>query len=301
MKRYVPEFVKRPIRKRRLDKRLSHIMNLKHPELLVLETTTRCNSSCFYCGRPKIDHDMDIDLFKAIIDAVPFVKEVHPNTRGEPLLYPHLIEAIKYCKDKGKVVQFYTNGSLLDRRMTEELFNVGLDRIVFSIDDCDPVRFGLSRSGLDFYKILRNVRRMITLRDACRFPTRISVRATLTNLNRDHQAEISEFWSFVDRFNFVPQLDVIPCEIAASNPFSHNERPLYCPDPFRTLAVRWDGQPVLCCNDWYDNFPIAPKFTTNVTSEDIISAFENNQFYGERMLEGSLPSICVGCRNRKQG
>jgi len=194
VKRYIPEIIKRPIRKRRANKKRENILNRKHPEILVMETTTRCNASCFYCGRPKTNHDMDFELFKAIIDLVPNTKEIHLNTRGEPLLYPHLIEALEYCKERDKRVQFYTNGSLLTRRLTEQLFNAGLDRIIFSIDDCNPIRYGLSRSGLDFFKVVRNVRRMVALRDGARLKTEIFVRATLTDLNREHQKEIKEFW-----------------------------------------------------------------------------------------------------------
>lgn len=298
MRRYVPEILKKPIRKRRLENRRSQIMNLKHPEILILETTTRCNADCFYCGRPKTNHDMDLELFKSIIDAAPFITEVHPNTRGEPLLYPHLIEAIQYCKDKGKRVQFYTNGSLLNRKSTEELFNTGLDRIVFSIDDCDPTRYALSRRGLDFYKVLRNVRRMVTLRDAARLPTEIAVRATLTDINRDHQEEIRDFWSFADSFGFVPQLDVAPkMPLFAWS----SDLPLFCADPFRALAVRWNGQAVLCCNDWHDNFPMCAPLTTEVTKADLLQVFESTKSVGRMMLDGHLPTICIGCRNRRQG
>jgi hypothetical protein len=243
---------------------------------------------------------MDLDLFKAIIDAAPFVKDVHPNSRGEPLLYPHLFEAIKYCKDKGKRVQFYTNGSLVNRRKAVKLLNVGLDRIVFSIDDCNPKRFELSRSGLDFYAILRNVRRLVTLRDAIFSPMQISVRATLTNLNREHQTEIKEFWSFVDDFRFVPQIDVLPSEIVKSKLYT-TERTLFCPDPFRVVAVRWDGQPVICCNDWYDNYPIGPKLDIRVSEASILRVFKETKLIGRQMLRGNMPAICAGCRNRRSG
>lgn len=301
MKRYIPETIKIPIRKRRAEKKRNHVLNLKHPEILVIETTTRCNANCFYCGRPKENHDMDLDLFKAIINASPFVKEIHPNTRGEPLLYPHLIEAIEYCKEKGKRVQFYTNGSLVTRRVAEQLLNAGLCRIVFSIDDCEPIRYGLSRGGLDFFKVVRNVRRMVALRDAARFPTEIFVRATLTNINRDHQEEIREFWSFVDNFNFVPQIDVMPSEVVEAKPIIHSDRGLFCTDPFRTVAIRWNGQPVLCCNDWYDNFPIGHKMNLGVSENSMLEVFEETKRIGHLMLKGTLPAICAGCRNRRTG
>ena len=300
MKRYIPEFVKRPIRAQRTERRKARLMNSKHPKIIVIETTTRCNANCFYCGRPKQHNDMDLDLFKAIVDAVPFTKEIHPNTRGEPLLYPHIIEAVRYCKDKGKTVQTYTNGSLMTKNMALSLMSAGLDRITFSLDDCDPDRYERSRGGLNFYTVIKNLRRMVTLRDAFRFKTEIFVRATLTNLNREHQQEIIEFYSFVDQFAFMPQTEVMSYNMALEKPIFPDEPPLFCANPFRVVSIRWDGQPVLCCNDWYDNFPIGPRLNKSVSEDSIRRVLNENHRLGNQMLKGNIPAICVGCRDRRR-
>lgn len=305
MKRYVPEVIKRPYREYREKYRVYQATHKRtyYPEILVLETTTKCNAGCIYCGRLRENNDMSLELFKAIVRASPFVKEVHPNTRGEPLLYPHIIEAIQFCKDLKKTVGMYTNGSCVTKKMALELLNCGLDKITFSIDDCDPKRYALTRRGTDFYEVQRNLRRMVALRDARRYQTKIFVRATLTDINRDHQQEIREFWSFADNFRFVPVIDVMPYEQAKVKPLHFNEEPLYCPDPWETLAVRWDGTPVLCCNDWHDNFPIWPQLDEYVTTEEIVELFNKGLIreYREQMLEGTIPSICIGCRNRRGG
>jgi hypothetical protein len=238
---------------------------------------------------------MSLDLFKAIVAASPFAKEVSPNRRGEPLLYPHLLEAIEYCKEHGKMVTFFTNGSLLDRHYAERLLQSGVDALYFSIDDCNARRFSEKRKGLSFYKIIRNLRQFIALRDAKDAPTRVYVRGTLTDANRDHQQEIREFFSFADSFWFINEIGVtrgLPLYSWVQG------QPLFCPDTFSNLAVRWDGQAVLCCNDWEDNFPIGHRLDADVTETDIRRVFQQVRDIGKQMMQGALPAPCVECRNR---
>lgn len=281
-----------------LKERELRLLKRRFPEILTLEVTTRCNANCVYCGRPKENRDMDLDLFKALVDAAPFVKTIYASTRGEPLLYPHLLEAIDYCKAKEKRVEFYTNGSLLDLDYAKRLLDSRVDRVRFSIDDCDPERFNEKRKGLGLSTIIKNLRRFLALRNAAKSKTLIDVRATLTDTNRDHQQEIRDYFAFADGFAFVSEFGVTRDLPLRSWSY---DRPLFCNDPFTTLAVRWNGQAVLCCNDWEDNFPIGRKLTQSVTEFDIQRVFSQVRVVGVCMTKGDLPTICVNCRNRWRG
>lgn len=241
---------------------------------------------------------MDMDLFKALIDATPFIQEIHPQTRGEPLLYPHFVEALQYCKDRGRTVRFYTNGSLMNRKMAVDVLNTRVDEIRFSIDDCVPDRYFISRPGPDFYTVIRNLRRIITLRDASNSPTRIVVRATLTNVNKRFQKDIEKFFSFADNFCFVKEINFPSSAQIIEKPFCLNQSSLFCPDPFRVVSIRWNGKPVLCCNDWYDNYPTGKILGKSVTPNDIMSVFHLTKSIGQEMLNGVIPVLCVDCRNR---
>ena len=78
---------------------------------------------------------MDFELFKAIIKEAnqygPRSFSLH--LFGEPLLYPRIIEAIRYIKGKSKrhTVLLTTNGTLLNR-FAKELEEVGVDRIIWT-------------------------------------------------------------------------------------------------------------------------------------------------------------------------
>ena len=92
------------------------------PLKLDIELTNRCNRTCDMCAFhsklalykfPK--EDMDLAIFKKIIDESEGKTTLKLNYSGEPLLYPHLLEAIRYAKDKGVIeVRFNTNADLLD-------------------------------------------------------------------------------------------------------------------------------------------------------------------------------------------
>lgn len=271
------------------------------PSVLVVETTTKCNANCSYCGRMGTGEHMDFELFKAIVDAAPWAKEVHPLTRGEPLMYPDIIKAIRYIKSKGKRVVIYTNGSLLGMDEVIPFLKSDVDEVRFSIDDCEKETYELVRRGLDFDVVLQNVRRLVVLRNISRTKMKISVRATVTVVNVDRIDEIRKFWeNIVDDFVAVPELPVLSHEDVYRDRYVECGK-VHCPDPFTTLAIRYNGDVVYCCNDWHDNYQIG-HVTKDVTSEELLELF-NSKFYwalrGVMVKSEWCPAICAVCRNRK--
>ena len=85
-----------------------------------IELTSRCNKSCWCCGRRKIDKDypeiamnygdMDFELVKKIEKQLPNDIVIQFHNNGEPMLYPRLKEALQLFK--GRIRQFDTNGKL---------------------------------------------------------------------------------------------------------------------------------------------------------------------------------------------
>ena len=78
---------------------------------------------------------MDFGLFKRIVDEC---SEHGPRSFslhlfGEPLLYPHILEAIRYIKEKDKrhTILLTTNGTLLNK-FADQLVGLGVDRIIWS-------------------------------------------------------------------------------------------------------------------------------------------------------------------------
>lgn len=117
---------------------------------LTVELTSRCNKSCWFCGRAKIRQDMELGdmslyLFRKIISeyngtVIQFSKD------GEPLLYEKLDWVVSYCQDF--VTNIVTNGILLWDRKDVLLDN--FTTVTVSVMEDDPVQFETIKKFKEF-------------------------------------------------------------------------------------------------------------------------------------------------------
>lgn len=104
-----------------------------------IEVTNYCNFRCEFCPlrlshRPR--RHMDFQLFcKAIDDIVGFgiADSVAFHILGEPLMYPRIVDAVRYANDSGLRTSITTNGSLLTQGRVRELVTAGLNRLTISL------------------------------------------------------------------------------------------------------------------------------------------------------------------------
>ena len=109
-----------------------------------IELTSRCNKSCWMCGRRKIDKDypeikmkygdMSWHTLKKLQEQIPpnIVVQFHSN--GEPTLYPQLKQALELFPDNFK--HFDTNAKLIVERADDIINN--LDTMTISVIEQDP-------------------------------------------------------------------------------------------------------------------------------------------------------------------
>jgi radical SAM protein with 4Fe4S-binding SPASM domain len=98
---------------------------------LNIELTSRCNKSCWMCGRRKIEReypklcnwgDMPHELIKEIADQVPKGIVVQFHNNGEPLLSPDLGYALNLFSSNIRCLN--TNGKLLIEKADEIIGNL---------------------------------------------------------------------------------------------------------------------------------------------------------------------------------
>jgi hypothetical protein len=101
-----------------------------------VEVTDSCNLACPGCyrqrregHRPVEDVYEDIKALQKITNC-DFIK----ISGGEPLLYPHLVEVVRFICRSGMKAMVITNGLELDRRLAQELVEAGLRKFSFHID-----------------------------------------------------------------------------------------------------------------------------------------------------------------------
>jgi len=272
---------------------------------LWMEVTNRCNADCVYCGRqwappPK---DMDLDLFQRIVDECPEAKIVQTQGFGEPLLYPHIIEAVKYAAKKGKQTKFYTNGSLLTEEMSRELIKAGLGRLIISVDDRTKKGYESIRRGLSWEPLLENIRVFHEIREKAHKsdPKKFRRRSPYTTIRmcktRENASQINvskAFWKKrVDHVAIHPEVDIpSPMELRET-PYV-NGAPINCKQPYQFLSVKSNGDLVMCCRDWFGVY-----VTANLHNRGVQEAYRSAEF--EKIREShktgvNIPHLCHICK-----
>ena len=134
------------------------------PRHLQLEVTSACNLSCAMClvsYRPPVNRSegaMPLELFRRLLDGAPGLRRLTLQGLGEPLLQPHLVDMVRYAKERGIEVGFNSNAMLLNRARAEALVASGLDWLHVSLDGATPETYEGIRSGARFDQVAGNLR-----------------------------------------------------------------------------------------------------------------------------------------------
>lgn len=134
-------------------------------ETVSFHITKPCNMKCKFCYATF--EDMNIKRM-SYFDALTVVTRLNyagvekiTFAGGEPLLFPHLAEVIKFSKHLGLTTSIITNGSLLTYEWLEDLKD-DLDWVGLSIDSLSNKtnkKIGrVSKNPVDYYKIIRMVK-----------------------------------------------------------------------------------------------------------------------------------------------
>jgi MoaA/NifB/PqqE/SkfB family radical SAM enzyme len=130
-----------------------------------IQITSRCNLRCPHCTKNVfsdqwIDGDMDMETYKTLSRAFPYLKQVYINAWGEPLLHPDFWEMARMARDAGCFVGTTTNGTLITgevaRRLAEELDVVGI-----SLDGATAATYESIRRGAKFKEVVEGVRQLV--------------------------------------------------------------------------------------------------------------------------------------------
>ena len=136
---------------------------------LYIEPTSYCNLNCPMClRRQRRDRDfghMDIALFDKIIDELPeSVGRVFFCGFGEPFCHPEILYMISRAKERGRVVEIITNGTLLDEGLINGIIGVGLDKLWVSLDSLEEKSYTGIRAGASFRDVMKNIESLNTRR-----------------------------------------------------------------------------------------------------------------------------------------
>lgn len=162
------------LERRHLPKNLEYWLDERHGDVILhprlpnvqklyLEATTSCNLQCRTCMRNVWDdpqEQMSMETFGRVVESLaglPDLKRIVITGFGEPLVHPNLMVMIETIRKHNLAVTIGTNGSLLTRRVSQELVKLGVDRVMVSVDGGRPETYAHVR-GAALSQVLENIR-----------------------------------------------------------------------------------------------------------------------------------------------
>lgn len=279
------------------------------PMMCVLSFTYVCNSQCPNCPYTNSDiRDtykdalfMGEDTFRIIADQCgQYSAWVRISGGGEPMLHPKAVELMEYAKRKKAKVGLITNGSVFTEESSKRLLEAGVDMIEFSVDASDPVTYSKVRKGLNWDRLLKNVERMVMLRNSMKAATKI-IASGVNQVGVDIE-NVAKFWEpIVDNFQKRKYLTWginDPSRSADPSAYLPPEETIPCPFIFERLNIDSRGKVMVC------GFDIAAKTDMgNIRDKSIKEIWHGREFEHYRKMhldkKGGRIELCSSCPDWK--
>jgi len=150
---------------------------------MYVELTSLCNMSCDFCVSRFMKRQkthMDFGMFTNVIDQIAqnkLTKNIQLAAIGESLLYPKLIEAVRYCREKKLEPAIITNGLLLTKDLYQNLADSGLREVQISFHNLTQESFAYRHAGPNagYSLFFQNLIGLIDYHVARKVPVRLVV------------------------------------------------------------------------------------------------------------------------------
>ena len=174
-----------------------------------LEVTNRCNIRCRTCARlydPKFKADggtgdLPMEIFEKVKPWLRHSIRVNTVGFGEPFLHPNILDFMESCAAADNYITVITNGTVLRAPVISRIVDIGLDKLVVSMDGGTQSVFEKIRRGAKWEELLEALRGIKKKKEAAR-----SKRPSIT----------FEFVAMKGNFNTLPPLVEVVARLGAS-------------------------------------------------------------------------------------
>ncbi|MGD0566559.1 MAG: radical SAM protein, partial [Candidatus Goldiibacteriota bacterium] len=143
-----------------------------NPLSAVLLLTYRCNLRCRMCFyyneaeksntqsliHTRKNEELTLPQIKKLIDDIAGMNvKILTLHGGEPLVYEGVFEISKYAASKGLLVNFITNGILLNEKVIDQIIDAGINSITISLDGPDYIHDDIRGMKGAFRKIMDGI------------------------------------------------------------------------------------------------------------------------------------------------
>lgn len=174
-----------------------------------LEFNKSCNFRCLYCYAS--DHTVQRDELsrEEFFDLITQAKELGARKMivlgGEPMLYPHIMEMIRFIRGLDMDVELFTNGTNITREKAQKLYEAGV-RVVLKMNTFDEkVQDTLSgRKGAytQIHEAFNNLRQ-------AGYPSADRFMGISTVVCQQNIEELPKMWEWLRDQNIAPYFEMI--------------------------------------------------------------------------------------------
>jgi radical SAM protein with 4Fe4S-binding SPASM domain len=221
-----------------------------------IEFSLRCNFRCAYCYVPH-DSYFKGELTRAQIkDAILQAKALGALKiiilGGEPSIYPHTLDLIRFIRSHGLQTEMFTNGTGITPGFAEQL-HANHTRVVLKMNSFDPALQDRLAGYAGAFLLIQNA--LAHLKNAG-YPSPDHFLAVSTIICRQNIAELPRMWQWLREQQIAPYFEIItPQANAQVNDWLFVD-PLELKDFFerirqldrRLFGQNWDAQPPLVGN-----------------------------------------------------
>lgn len=302
--------------------KLETVIPLETPFIIFIDPSDKCNFKCKFCPTGNIElmqntsgrnfGSMDFNLYKKIIDDLKEfegkVKVIRLYKDGEPLLNKHFPEMVEYAKKSNKVdrVDTTTNASLLNKDLSLQIINAGLDRINISIEGMNSQQYlDFSNAHVNFEKLVENIAFFYQNKKQCEMI--IKINGDIIS-EKQKQEFYNIFGEIADGVNIESVMSCWP-EFELDGINVNMERGIYgqeikevmvCPYVFYSMSINSTGIASACYLDWERKLIIG-----DITKESAKTIWNSNEMNNLRKLflkkERKSHPICKNCGQLTHG
>jgi radical SAM protein with 4Fe4S-binding SPASM domain len=263
-----------------------------------VEATSLCNTRCLHCPHEAISRPggkMTWETYTVIVDKIRAYVKGEPYSlsysgMGEPMLNPLIYKFVKHVSGEATTA-FSSNGAVLTESNVLKLIDAGLDTIYLSFNGDEPEIYTKMMGGLNYDKILGNVRRAVELARGTRLKVRANV--SITKANQDRVSRMDEFLQKEEMGPVSFSLchdrggnlnDTAVCDTPA---LGVENWP--CDVMKNTLTVDWQGKVHICEHDLHGEYQLGDLMT-----EPLEVVLERRE---KLLADSTALEICKGCND----
>ena len=213
------------------------------PESVVVELTNHCNARCEYCTHRFMKREkgfMPGEVFQKIIGECSNLKDmksIEPQMHGEPTLHPEFFPYIQYTNTMTRAkINLISNGIYLPTDIMQWINHLDIS---FNYADMKSFKAG---TGLNMRDVIN---KLSVLKQ---YKEKITIHFVLTKETADDYLKIKNmFPDFEVAVN--PLFNTWNGRIPDRNYFNFTKK-IECDRRKRQLVILWNGDAVVCCNDY---------------------------------------------------